>query len=284
MIFGSRRREYKYNTVQGDGWSIIKDKINEAVRDDGFLFVLIIGERGKGKSTLALNMLVNVYEDVEAVKRAIVFTPDDFDSLVQNPPSNVVASDGRVKAILWDDIGLHFSTYQWFTPHARQRMQEFIENFQTVREDVAVIIGTAVEAEMLPPKLRGTTNNMIDMVRRGKGKVFGYKRYLWFKTWRVIGEITWTKTEPSLYQYYKAMKRKAHRAKEKARVISRTKLAKIYADLLKSLSPSHVDEELLYGLGIIDAWGNLTPFGEFVLSKAGLMLEDLLERAEGVVA
>lgn len=276
-LFGPAGKEEEYNVVGGDGWELLKQKFREAIEEDGFVFVLIIGERGRGKSTLALNMLYNIYRDPGAVRRAIVFTPDDYDSLVQRG-DGLRAEDGRIKALLWDDMGLHFSTYQWFIPHQRQRMMEFIENFQTVREDIAVLIGTVVEAEMLPPKMRGTVNYMIDAQKRGRAKLFGNKRYLWFKTWKVIGEITWTKTEPELYQYYKQMKRRAHRAKERARIISRTKLARIYAELLQSLSD--IDFELLYGLGIVDKDGQLTPFGEYVLKKAGIEPEELLEQLD----
>lgn len=277
-LFGYYEEEgEEYNVVRGDGWNVLKQKIGEAISEDGFLFILIIGERGKGKSTLALNILTHIYGDPRLVEQAIVFTADDYDSLTQSSRyKQLRAGDGRIKAIMWDDIGLHFSTYQWFTPHARQRMIEFIENFQTVREDVAVLVGTAVEAEILPPKLRGAANLMIDCVRRGKGKVFGYSRYLWLRKWRVIGSIEWTKTEPGLYRAYREMKRRAHRAKERARIVSRTKLAKIYAELLLSLSD--IDFELLYGLGIVDKDGNLTPFGEYVLRKAGLDPEDYISR------
>ena len=275
-LFGSREEGVEYGWVSGDGWQLLRNKIREAISDDGFLFVLIIGERGKGKSTLALNMLQKIYGSAEAVKRATIFTVDDYDSLVNSSDDSLRAGDGRIKAILWDDMGLHFSTYQWFIPHARQRMVEFIENFQSVREDVAVIIGTVVEAEMLPPKMRGTANYMVDCTRRGRAKLFGYKRYLWFKTWKVIGELEWGKAEPELYMEYKRMKRRAHRAKEKARIVSRTKLAKIYAELLGSLST--VDLELLYGLGIVDKDGHVTPFGEYVLRKAGYDPEDYIAR------
>ena len=240
-------------------WKVLREKINEALSNDGFLFVMVVGERGKGKSTLGLNILKHVYGDNELVKKALVFSIDDFDSMTQGRKYRELRlSDGRIAAVLWDDIGLHFSTYQWFTPHARQRMTEFIENFQTVREDVAVIIGTAVELEILPPKLRSAANYIIDCQRRGLGKLFGYSRYLWLRKWKVLGKIEWSKTEPQLYSYYKQLKRKAHRAKQKARIVSRTKLAKIYAELLRSLS--NIDFELLYGLGIVDKDGNTYKF------------------------
>ena len=140
-LFGiSESKEEEYGIIKGDGWGILRSKINEAVNEDGFLFILIIGERGKGKSTLALNILIHVYRDPSLVEKAIVFTTDDYDSLTQSSSYKLLrAEDGRIKAIMWDDIGLHFSTYQWFTPHARQRMIEFIENFQTVREDLSLI-------------------------------------------------------------------------------------------------------------------------------------------------
>jgi len=280
-LFGYYEEEgEEYNVIKGDGWRALREKMLDAINNDGFLFVLIIGERGRGKSSLGLNILYHLYGDAELVRRATIFTMDDYDSLVQNTRCRGLrAEDGRVKAVLWDDMGLHFSTYKWFMPHERQRLMEFVENFQSVREDVAVIIGTVVEAEMLPPKIRGTANAMIDCVKRGRAKLFTYSRYLWLKKWKAVGVIEWSKTEPQLYLAYKQMKRRAHRAKEKARIVSRTKLAKIYAELLRSLSD--IDAELLYGLGIIDKDGNLTPFGQYVIRKANLDEEYILSAVRG---
>ena len=276
-----KKRDVEYNVVRGSGWRLLWERMREAIEDDGFVFILIIGERGRGKSSLAINMIYHIYGSAEAVRKSIVYTMDDYDTLVYDRPHELLAWDGRIKAVLWDDMGLHFSAYQWFMPHQRQRLMEFMENFQSVREDIAVIIGTVVEAEMLPPKMRGTVNYMVDATRKGRAKLFGYKRYLWFKTWKVIGELEWTKTEPELYEYYKGMKRRAHRAKNKARIVSRTKLAKVYADLLKNISG--IDEELLYGLGIIDKDNNPTPFGEYVLNKAGLDLDELLSQQDTII-
>jgi hypothetical protein len=268
-LFGRARRgaSVEYGWIRGDGLRYLLDKMAEAETRDGFVFVLIVGGRGKGKSRLALNLAARVVGE-ENVLDALVFTIDDFDSKVNEPPKGLVAEDGRLRLLLWDDIGLHFSTYTWFTPHMRQRMQEFIENFQTVREDVAILIGTAVEVEILPPKLRSAANIIIDAQRRGRAKVFGYTRYLWFRKWKVVGEIEWGPAEPSLYEKYREMKRRAHRAKQRSRLLARTKLARAYLDVIHALMQNGgLDMETLYGLGIIDIRGRLTDFGKYVISR-----------------
>jgi len=276
-----RKSEEVYGLIEGNGWEKLRRRIREAIEEDGFLFILIIGERGKGKSTLALNIMQHIYGEERLVRNAVVFTPDDYDSLVfsRRRYRSLRADDGRIKAILWDDIGVHFSTYKWFTPHQRQRMIEFLEDFQAVREDVAVLVGTVVEEDMLPPKLRSAANYIVDCVKRGYGKVHGYTRVLWLKTWKVRGEIRWSKAEPGLYTWYRSMKRRAHRAKQRARTLTRTKLVKAYAEVLSSLD-GELDFETLYGLGIVNIRGEITPFGKVVLAKAGLdesYVEEILE-------
>ena len=281
-LFGRRRgASIEYGWVRGSGLNYLLQKTLEAETRDGFVFIMIIGERGKGKSSLALNLAARLVGE-ENVIDALVFTIDDFDSKVSEPPEKLVAEDGRLKLLLWDDIGLHFSTYTWFTPHMRQRMQEFIENFQTVREDVAILIGTAVEVEILPPKLRSAANIMIDAQRRGKAKVFGYSRYLWFRKWKVVGEIEWGPSPPELYKQYREMKRRAHRAKQRSRLLARTKLAKAYLDVLRAMMQNGgLDLETLYGLGIIDIRGRLTDFGKYIISRdenVGTYVKLLLEK------
>ena len=255
--------------VSGDGLKFLMDRFRSAVEEDGFIFVLIVGERGRGKSSLALNLGYLVYGSWEAVLKSLVFTVDDFDSKVSRRPRELLADDGRIRLLIWDDMGLHFSTYRWFVPHERQRMMEFVENFQTVREDTAILIATAVEPDILPPKIRNAANIIVDCYRRGKAKVYTYVRRLWLRTWKVVGEIEWSRSDAETYARYREMKRVAHRAKQKARILAKTKLVSAYAKVLESLM-DRLDRELLYGLGIIDIDGNVTDFGKLVLRELGL--------------
>ena len=253
--------------IRGSGLNVIMNAIARAEYSDGFAFILIIGERGRGKSSLALNLAGRVIGE-ENVLDALVFTIDDFDSKTTNPPDNLLAEDRRVRMLIWDDMGLHFSTYMWFTPHQRQRMQEFIENFQTVREDLAILVGTVAELEILPPKVRSSANIIIDCYRRSRAKVFTYTRYLWFRKWKVVGEIEWGPPIPDIYKKYREMKRRAHRAKKKIRLLSRTKLAKVYLDVLQALMAQEaLDIDTLYGMGIIDINNNITDWGHYLLNK-----------------
>lgn len=283
-LFGRRRgSNVEYGWIRGDGWALLRHRIDTAINEDGFLFVIIAGERGKGKSTLALNIAMHVYNNPELVEKSLAFTLDDYEYIVDKA-GELRARDGRTKLIVWDDIGVHFSTYKWFSPHQRQKMIDFLENFQSVREEVAVLIGTVVEIEMLPPKLRTAANMIVDCQRRGQGKLFRYTRYLWLRKWKAVGTIEWGKTEESLYKRYRELKRLAHRARRKAKLVTFSKLAKIYAEVVKTLAEQgEVDLELLYGLGIVNKDGELTEFGYLVLKKAGLVLEDLLPE-QGVVA
>lgn len=280
-LFGRRRLAAEnYGWIHGDGWRLLRQRIENAIENDGFLFIIIAGERGKGKSSLALNIAQHVYGSRDLVLKSLVFTLDDYEYVVEKR-EELKASDGRTKLVLWDDIGVHFSTFKWFTPLQRQKMIDFLEGFQSVREDVAVLLATVVEIEMLPPKMRAASNLVIDCVRRGRAKVFTYSRYMWFRKWKVIGEVEWGPAEPSLYNEYREMKRRAHRARRKARIISHSKLVKAYAEVVASLyANGELDFETMYGMGLVTKDGDLTSFGYLVLRKAGLEPEQVLEVVE----
>ncbi len=87
---------------------------------------------------------------------------------------------------------------------------------------------------MLPPKLRSAANYIVDMQRRGYGKLFGYSRYLWLRKWKSLGVVETGKAPGDLYEAYRALKRRAHRARRKARLVTFSKLAKAYAEVLKN--------------------------------------------------
>lgn len=237
--------------------------MNSAIEKDGFLFIGILGEKGLGKSVLGLNLVYEILKDWEKVLRHTIFTITDFNTLPFRKDL-IRHDDGRVKVLLWDDFALHTSSYGFAKRGERDLLIDFIEHFEVVREEVAVLIVTAATWDMIPPKLRTAAHVFINMKKRGVGEVWVKQRSWLFlrKDYKKVGEIESKPIPIEIYKKYREMKKRAKRVKEKMTVIKQIEKAKALA---KELTDEEwADEELLMAYGIIDTHGNLTEFGKLV--------------------
>jgi len=237
--------------------------INSAIENDGFLFIGILGDKGLGKSVMGLNLVYSVLNDWGKVLKHVIFTINDFGNLPYRKDL-VRHEDGRVKIILWDDFALHTSSYGFSKRGERDILIDFIEDFEVVREEVAVLVVTAATWEMIPPKLRDAAHIFIQMTKRGKGEIWVKQRGWLFlrKDYKKIGEIETEKIPDEIYAIYREMKRKAKRVKEKISLIKQKEKAK---KLVEELTEEDwKDDELLVALGIKDMHGNFTEFGKLV--------------------
>ncbi len=237
--------------------------INSAIENDGFLFIGILGDKGLGKTVLGMNLTYDILKDWEAVLRHIIFTITDYGN-ISTRHDLIRHEDGRVKVLLWDDFALHTSSYGFTKKGERDQLIDFIEDFEVVREEVAVLIVTAATWEMIPPKLRDTAHVFIQMKKRGVGEVWVKQRGWLFlrREYKKIGEIESHKIPDEIYTKYREMKRKAKRVKEKMAIIKQKERAE---KLAFDLTPEEwEDRELLTAYGILDMHGNLTEFGKLV--------------------
>ena len=95
----------------------LRDIINEAnkrIENDGWLLIAIVGEKGNGKSTLALYLLKQILQvEWKKVLKHVIFTVHDYFNL---PYKNLIRDAyGRAKCIVWDDFALHSSVYRFMT-------------------------------------------------------------------------------------------------------------------------------------------------------------------------
>lgn len=154
--------------------SRLSDMVQEAIEMDGFLFIGVLGDKGLGKSVLALNLLYQILCDWNSVLKHVIFTIQDFGNLYTR--SDLIRhTDGRIKAIVWDDFALYTSSYGFTKRGEREQLIDFVEDFEVVREDVAVLIVTCATWEMIPPKLRDNAHVFINMVKKELGK-FGLSK------------------------------------------------------------------------------------------------------------
>ncbi len=237
--------------------------INSAIGNDGFLFIGILGDKGLGKSVAGINLLYEVLKDWDKTLKHIIFTINDFANLGYRKDLER-HEDGRVKIILWDDFALHTSSYGFSKKGERDQLVDFIEDFEVVREEVAVLVVTAATWEMIPPKLREAAHIFINMVKRGKGEVWAKRRSWLFlkKEFKKIGVIETEKIPEEVYNAYREMKRKAKKVKEKMSLLKQKEKAESLAEELTE--EDWEDDLLLMALGIKDLHGNLTEFGKLV--------------------
>ena len=237
--------------------------INSAIENDGFLFIGILGDKGLGKTVAGMNISYDILGGWDFVLRHTIFTINDFGNLPYRKDL-VRHSDGRIKAVLWDDFALHTSSYGFSKRGERDLLIDFIEDFEVVREEVAVLIVTAATWEMIPPKLRDAAHVFIQMTKRGRGEIWAKQRGWLFlrKDYRKIGEIETAKIPDEVYNAYREMKRKAKRVKEKMSLLKqKEKAEKLVEELTEE---DWEDDELLVALGIKDMHGNFTEFGKLV--------------------
>lgn len=236
--------------------------INSAIENDGFLFIGILGDKGKGKSVTGLNILYNVLQDWNTVLKHTIFTIQDFQNIDHRKDLERYV-DGRVKIVLWDDFALHTSSYGFWKAD-RENLTNFIEEFEIVREYVAVLVVTCATWDMIPPKLREQAHIFIQMTKKGKGEIWKKTRGWLFlrKDYKKIGEISSEKIPDEIYRRYRQLKHKAVKVKRKMDLLKREEKAKKLAEQLTKEDLQ--DEELLIAWGIKDIHGNFTGFGEVV--------------------
>ncbi len=243
------------------------EKIGEAIRDDGFLLIGITGERGRGKSVLGLNLLYEVLKDWDKVLKHTIFTIEDFQNL-RHRRDLERARDGRVKIALWDDFALHTSSYG-FMKGEGVKIADFIEEFEVVREYLAVLVITCATWEMVPPKIRSAPKILINMYSKGKGLILEKEEdspaSFLKRVFRLGGKVKSQKIPDEVYQRYRMLKREAIEVKKAIMDLKREDDA---ARIAQSLREEDWDNHrYLKALGILDLHGNYTFFGEMVRRK-----------------
>ena len=243
------------------------ERIREAIRDDGFLLIGITGERGRGKSVLGLNLLYEVLGDWDKVLKHTIFTIEDFQNL-RHRQDLERARDGRVKIALWDDFALHTSSYG-FMKGEGVKIADFIEEFEVVREYLAVLVITCATWEMVPPKIRSAPKVLINMYSKGKGLILEKEEdspaSFLKRVFRLGGKVKSQKIPDEVYQRYRALKREAIEVKKAIMDLKREDDA---ARIAQSLREEDWDNHrYLKALGILDLHGNYTFFGEMVRRK-----------------
>lgn len=133
----------------------------------GFIGAIIEGERGYGKSSYALKVMAQVYQNLEGLddeaswNRAIDNMVFSMDDLVRYINSNI-ASDTVSPVWCLDDATVHFSSYKFFT-----NLYEVIlvhGMFDTIRTACTGLLLTCPKRDLLLAALRNYDDFKIEIV------------------------------------------------------------------------------------------------------------------------
>ena len=120
------------------------DEIYWKWRTNETLFCIIEGELGAGKSSVAIQMLIDIYGP-EKWKKYLVFKPEDFLNLV----NELIESGERVPLIVWDDAGLWLYAMDW----SDERVKSVVKFLNVVRTVAGGIVFTTPTMDMLVGKI-----------------------------------------------------------------------------------------------------------------------------------
>ena len=145
-------------------YSVVK-LARRAIELDEFQAFILIGGKGHGKSTYSIKSVAFYfmrYEGLscgeaylEALGR-IAFTGLEL--------MKVVEEYGDL--VIWDDAGLHGSTYYWFVDGMREYVIALSNWYDVARTDVKVLIASTPSKRKLPPTLRSDPEAILVRVRR----------------------------------------------------------------------------------------------------------------------
>jgi len=94
----------KFFGLINEGWTL-EDYMVDAVKRGGYETVNLWGVQGAGKSCRMLQIGYWIYKDWDTVLKNIVFKPNEFVKRLREVPSGE-----RIPCLLWDDIGVHYTS------------------------------------------------------------------------------------------------------------------------------------------------------------------------------
>lgn len=226
------KKSFKFSLLEEIYW---KWRTNET------LFCVIEGELGAGKSSVAIQMLIDIYGD-EKWKRYLVFKPEDFLNLI----NELIEKGERVPLIVWDDAGLWLYSMDW----ADERVKTVVKFLNVSRTVTAGLIFTTPTMDMLVGKIPVMPGMRVATVtKQGAGKADPNRRSFivartiktrWGKKWvrDYIEDSFNVKLPEDVYDYYQPLRdRYAREANEMMREAWRARLNISKDDSSKEKTP-----------------------------------------------
>ena len=166
--------------TRGEGWRALKELANDfrynplvwfissAVKPKDSLThdeIIVYGPPGSGKTSYVIQSMLYVFEDVNEVRKRIVFDVDDFKRLLEN-----VKNGRRYDVVLFDDpsaIGLS-STWNMRRAAEKRKMLELFDAFVYVKDFISLIIFTVPRLVGLAKFFRDIASWRVQVKKDGK--------------------------------------------------------------------------------------------------------------------
>jgi GTPase SAR1 family protein len=166
--------------TRGEGWQALKELANDfhfnplvwfissAVKPKDSLThdeIIVYGPPGSGKTSYVIQSMLYVFEDVNEVRKRIVFDVDDFKRLLEN-----VKNGQRYDVVLFDDpsaIGLS-STWNMRRATEKRKMLELFDAFVYVKDFISLIIFTVPRLVGLAKFFRDIASWRVQVKKDGK--------------------------------------------------------------------------------------------------------------------
>ena len=100
---------------------VLTGQIEGAIRQDGMLGCVVYGPQRLGKSSYAMQVMHQIYGNWPDVLRNTLFRLEDVIAIIEQ----AMETDTKVKAVLWDDAGIHAGRLKYFS---NRNLVEYLEN------------------------------------------------------------------------------------------------------------------------------------------------------------
>ena len=112
--------------------SILCQEFKRVINKEGMCSVLVYGRKGIGKTTVAMLLSYEIYNNWDMVLNHLIFEPEEFSRLLED------YEDERVPCIIFDDAGTWLNKYRYRS----HEIVAFCRLYDLMRSLVAVVIFT----------------------------------------------------------------------------------------------------------------------------------------------
>jgi hypothetical protein len=182
----------KIPLTRGEGWEALKELaddfhynplvwfISKAVKSNNeleskkeqkskkeltFDLIIVFGPPGSGKTSYVIQSMLYVFEDVNEVRKRIVFDTNDFKQLLEN-----VENGQRYDVVLFDDPSAIGLTSMWYMRRGEEKLKnlELFDAFVFVKDFISLAIFTVPRLVSLPKYFRDIATWFVQVKKEGK--------------------------------------------------------------------------------------------------------------------
>jgi len=146
----------------------VTKQILKSYHDKGFAGVEIFGQQGLGKTTYALKVMKQVYQELgvgDPWNQALSMTFFDVEDFIPLLVEARVKGE-RIPVVLFDDAGIWLEKYAW----QRETIRGFIKLYKMIRTFVSAVIFTTPSPEDIVKNIREKAWFQIKIVRSGRNQ------------------------------------------------------------------------------------------------------------------